>query len=272
MLSPMTSTRAARSCWLIPDIPVAAGTVPAVDRETMQTADHIATDRLGLGLLQMMENAGRELADLTRLALGGSAAGRRIVVLAGTGNNAGGGLVAARRLGGWGAGVLVVFARPLVRLRPGPCAQIESLLAAGVETAVARHDRSHPELARNITRADAVIDALIGYTLRGEPDQGYRALISMAGLSRGPVISLDLPSGIDASTGARPGAVVSADLTLGLALPKLGTEIGEGPALSGTRYLADIGMPPSVFASLGVHAVPAFSGGALLRLDGGPMR
>ena len=260
-------TRAARSHWQLPDIPTPVTPVPSVSRETMLEADHIATDRLGLGLLQMMENAGRELADLTRRTLGGSVADRSIVVLAGTGNNAGGGLVAARRLAGWGADVCVVFARPILRLRPGPSAQIEPLLAIGVRTAVAGHDRSYPELAGEVLRADAVIDSLIGYSLRNAPDEAYQPLIGMAALGDGPVISLDIPSGIDPNTGARPGAAVAAHITLALALPKRGTESGEGRRLAGVRYLADIGIPSSVFAELGVENAPRFAAGALLRLD-----
>lgn len=232
----------------------------------MVEADRIATDQLGLGLLQMMESAGRELADLTRRALGGTAR-RRVVVLAGTGNNAGGGLVAARRLAGWGADVCVAFARPILRLRPGPCAQVEPLLAAGVRSAVAGHDRSYPELADEVCHADAVIDALIGYSLRGAPDDAYRRLIEIAALGDGPVISLDLPSGIDATTGARLGAAVAADMTLALALPKRGTEVGEGRRYAGVRYLADIGIPRSVFARLGIDGVPSFNDGPLIRLD-----
>jgi NAD(P)H-hydrate epimerase len=260
-------TRATRSRWQLPDLPTAPTPVPTVDRDTMLEADHIATDRLGLGMLQMMENAGGALADLTRQALGGSMAERSVVVLAGTGNNAGGGLVAGRRLAGWGATVCVVFARPILRLRPGPCAQIEPLLAAGVRTAVAGHDRSYPELAGEVLRADAVIDALIGYSLRAAPEDAYRPLIGLAGLGDGPVISLDIPSGIDATTGERPGAAVSADITLALALPKRGTETGEGRRHAGVRYLADIGIPASVFAELGVEPAPTFPAGALVRLD-----
>jgi NAD(P)H-hydrate epimerase len=233
----------------------------------MVEADRITTDQVGLGLLQMMETAGRELADLTRRTLGGSLERRSVVILAGTGNNAGGGLVAARRLAGWGAEVMVAFARPILRLRPGPCAQIEPLLAAGVRTAVAGHDRSYPLLAGEILHADAVIDALIGYGLRGAPDDAYRPLIGIAALGDGPVISIDLPSGIDATSGARPGAAVAADITLALALPKRGTETGEGRRLSGVRYLADIGMPRSVFGRLGIEGVPSFATGPLMRLD-----
>jgi NAD(P)H-hydrate epimerase len=214
-----------------------------------------------------MENAGRELADLTRLALGGSVAQRNLVVLAGTGNNAGGGLVAARRLAGWGADVCVAFARPIGRLRPGPRAQIETLLASGARTAVAGHDRSYPEISGDVLHADAVIDALIGYGLREAPDEAYQPLIEVAALGKGPVISLDIPSGIDATTGARPGAAVLARLTLCLGLPKRGTEMGEGRRFSGTRYLADIGIPASVFAGLGVEPTPVFPAGALIRID-----
>jgi NAD(P)H-hydrate epimerase len=233
----------------------------------MVEVDRIATDQAGLGLLQMMENAGRELAELTRHVLSGSVTQRSVVVLAGTGNNAGGGLVAARRLAGWGAEVMVAFARPILRLRPGPCAQLEPLLAAGVRTAVAGHDRSYPELAGEVLHADAVIDALIGYSLRGAPDDSYRSLIGIAPLGDGPVISLDLPSGVDASSGTRPGAAMAADITLALALPKRGTESGEGRRLSGVRYLADIGIPRSVFARLGIEGVPTFADGPLLRID-----
>jgi NAD(P)H-hydrate epimerase len=249
----------------LPRLPSPDGQVPSVDRETMLAADHIATDGLGLGMLQMMENAGHQLAELTRMTLGGRVSGRRVVVLAGTGNNAGGGMVAARRLAGWGADVCVLFARPVLRLRPGPCAQLEPMLASGARAAVARHDMTGTELAAEIQAADVVLDALIGYSLSGAPDEGYAALIELADHAHGPVISLDLPSGIDASTGDRPGRAVRADATLALALPKHGMRRGEGARSSGVGYLADIGMPASIFAELGVPVDGVFAPGPLIR-------
>ncbi len=232
----------------------------------MFAADRIATDRVGLSLLQMMENAGLQLAELTRLTLGGTVRGRLVVVLAGTGNNAGGGMVAARRFAGWGADVCVIFARPLLRLRPGPCAQIEPMLASGVRAAVAGHDRSHAEIAGEIMHADAVLDSLIGYRLKGAPDNVYKPLIELASLGHGAVISLDIPSGIDASSGARPGSAVSADATLALALPKTGMSLDEGRRLSGVGFLADIGLPASIFTELGMPAGAWFDQGPLVRL------
>lgn len=258
----MSTTR-----WRLPDLPVPSGEViPSVDQATMLAADRAATDHVGLSLLQMMENAGHQLAELTRLTLGGTVRGRSIVVLAGTGNNAGGGMVAARRLAGWNADVCVIFARPLLRLRPGPCAQVEPLLAAGVRTAVAGHDRSHPEIAGEIMRSDAVIDALIGYSLHGPPDEAFQPLIGMASLGHGPVISLDIPSGIDASSGERPGSAVSADATLALALPKRGMSLGEGRRFSGVGFLADIGLPASILEELGIRTGEWFAHGSLVRL------
>lgn len=256
--------------WRLPTLPTPYdGPIPSVDAPAMIAVDRAATDRIGLSLLQMMENAGLQLAELTRLTMGGSVADRSIVVLAGTGNNAGGGMAAARRLAGWGAYVCVVFARPLLRLRPAPCAQLEPMLAAGVRAAVAGFDRSHPEIAGEIMQADAVIDSLIGYSLRGAPDPAYQPLIGMAALGHGAVISLDLPSGIDASSGARPGSAVAADATLALALPKRGIALGEGRRFSGTPFLADIGLPASVFAEMRIAAQPWFAGGPLVRMDEG---
>ncbi len=251
--------------WQLPDLPRTATPIPSVDQSTMLAADRIATDRIGISLLQMMENAGLQLAELTRLTLGG-VAGRSIVVLAGTGNNAGGGLVGARRLAGWGADVCVIFARPLVRLRPGPCAQIEPMLGAGVRAAVAGHDRSLAEIGGEIMRADAVIDALIGYGLNGAPDEAYAGLIGLSAIGRGPVISLDIPSGIDATGGTRPGAAIRADATLSLALPKRGVTLDEGSRFSGVGFLADIGLPASIFAELGIPDGGWFARGPLVRL------
>jgi len=252
--------------WRLPDLPTPHDPIPSVDLATMLAADRIATDRVGVSLLQMMENAGHQLAELTRMTLGGTVSGRLIVVLAGTGNNAGGGMVAARRLAGWGADVCVIFARPLLRLRPGPCAQIEPMLATGVRAAVAGHDRSHAEVAGELMQADAVIDALIGYSLHGAPDGVYEPLISLASLGHGAVISLDIPSGIDASSGERPGSAVSADATLALALPKTGMSLAEGRRFAGVGFLADIGLPASIFTELGVPAGAWFEHGPLVRL------
>lgn len=263
----MTTHTTPRTRWQLPDVPDPSdGRVPYIDGSTWLTAARIASAGIGLSASQMIENAGHELAAFTRLTLGGVLRSRRIVVMTGTGNNAGAGMVAARRLAGWGADVRAIFAKPILRLRPAPCAQLEAMLAAGVDAAVAGHDRSYLALRREVEQADAVIDALIGTSLRGAPDAMVQPLIELAGVGQGAVISLEMPTGIAASSGARPDFAVSADATLALALPKWGISIGQGVRHAGTTYLADVGIPASVFVELGFDARGMFDGGPLLRL------
>ncbi len=96
------------------DIPnIDSGSLPSVTRDQMREVDRLMIEEYGIQLPQMMENAGLQLARLTQEYLDGLDDGRRVLVLAGRGNNGGGGLVAARRLAAWGADVAVVLATAL---------------------------------------------------------------------------------------------------------------------------------------------------------------
>ncbi len=98
-----------------------------------------------------------------------------------------------------------------------------------------------------IRRSQVVVDALIGYSLRGAPRGRVADLIHLCNQHAAQVLSLDVPSGLDATTGKAPGQVVRPDRTLTLALPKTGLR-----ALRGEIYLADIGIPPEVYQRLGL--------------------
>jgi NAD(P)H-hydrate epimerase len=91
------------------------------------------------------------------------------------------------------------------------------------------------------------VDALIGYSLRGAPRGRVVELITLCNDHAERVLSLDLPSGLDATTGEAPGAVVHPERTLTLALPKTGLA-----GVHGELYLADIGIPPPVYRRLGL--------------------
>src|SRR3990172_13388441 len=87
--------------------------IPAITTQQMVEVDRLMTEEFGILLIQMMENAGRNLADLARRLSGGEVRGKRVAVFCGSGNNGGGGLVAARHLHNWGAEVLYkVIANP----------------------------------------------------------------------------------------------------------------------------------------------------------------
>lgn len=223
-------------------------TVPAVTTREMREIDRVAVEEIGPELLQMMENAGRTLAGFARSLTDGP-----VVVLAGDGGNGGGGLCAARHLSNHGREVRVGVDRPSAELTGVAATQYRVLRgtdATLVETALD---------AVELETAGLVIDAVIGYGLAGAPRGRAVDLVDACNAATAPVLSLDVPSGVDATTGERPGVAVDADHVLTLALPKTGLS-GEG------LWLADIGIPKAVYERVGVDYVQPFSGQPRVRL------
>lgn len=229
--------------------------VPAVTAAQMREVDRIAVDEFGLGILQMMENAGRNLAEQVLAMLHGASA--VVTVLAGSGGNGGGGLCCARHLHNRGVPVSVVLDRPAGSLNGPAQAQLRILQAAGLRPASAAAD-----IEAAIRQSRVVVDALIGYGLRGAPQDRTAQLIDVCNRRAARVLALDLPSGLDATTGGTPGAVVRAERTLTLALPKTGLSKGAG----GELYLADIGIPPQLYRRLGLSVEPPFGDRYWVRL------
>ncbi len=207
----------------------------AVNAAEMLEVDRIAINETGPNLHQMMENAGRNLAEMVSEMLGPDWASSHVVVLAGTGGNGGGGITAGRHLMNHGGRVSVVITQP-ERLGDVPSDQLDLFRNAGGTLSP-----DPPETA------DLIIDAVIGYSLRGAPEDRALSFIEHANRSPAPVVSLDIPSGLDATTGRAPGAVVVADTTMTLALPK----IGLCADVAGDLVLADIGITAATYRRLG---------------------
>ena len=182
----------------------------------MQTVDRLMVEEFEISLLQMMENAGRALATVARDLLAGDIVDRPIVVLAGRGNNGGGGLAAARHLLNWGAWVQVICSYAPEAYAGAPARQLAALQAMDAPLAWAEDGWELPP-------ADLVIDAIIGCGLRGEPRGNARNLIQLANSSVAPILSLDVPSGMDSEDGRafNPHVAAAATLTLGLAQERI---------------------------------------------------
>jgi NAD(P)H-hydrate epimerase len=220
----------------------------------MREVDRVAIE-VGLTLTRMMENAGANLAWLARTLLGGDAAGRRVTVLAGRGGNGGGGLVAARRLIGWGADVDVRLASDPGELAPVPLEQLRLLEQMGASVSVG---------ASGILPADLFIDGILGYGQRGDPRPEAAELIAVTLGAR--VLSLDGPSGVELVGGTVGEPAVRAEATLTLALPKAALRFEVARPLVGELYLADISIPAVVYARLAVPYRSPFSRGPIVRL------
>ena len=186
--------------------------VPWLSVAQMREVDRLMVDELGISLVRMMENAGRNLAVLARRLLGGGAGGRRVVVMAGPGGNGGGGLVAARHLAVAGARVAVRLATAVERLAPASAEQLAILRRMEVDVAVGP--------PADALEADLVLDALLGYSQAGDPRGDAAALIEWSATR--PVLSLDTPSGLELTSGDLRRPTVRAEATLTLALPKSG--------------------------------------------------
>ena len=235
------------------------GLVPAVTAAQMREVDRIMVEDLGISLLQMMESAGRAIAELTRIQLSGSSR-RRVVVLAGRGGNGGGGMAAARRLAVWGADVRVVLAHPDAALAEAPTHQLTSLRAIGVPV----HRAS--EAATVMHEADVVLDALLGYSLDGPPREPEAGLIRLANSHGLPILSLDLPSGLDPDSGVPNDPTIRATCTVALALPKVGLLRPQAASSVGELWLADISVPPQAYAGLDIHPGSLFTESDLIRI------
>ena len=238
-----------------PQAPTFAGRYPSVaaeaigwlNRQQMVEVDRIMIDELGIDLVRMMENAGRNLAQLVIDRFGPDT----VTVLAGSGGNGGGGLVAARHLANRGVAVHVTLGVDEHRLTDVPRRQLEILRRMGVEVTVAPRP------------APVTVDALIGYSLYGAPRGRIAELIDVLPSLGTTIVSLDTPSGVDVSDGSCPGAVVNATATLTLAMPKLGLRHA---AQVGELYCGDISVPAFVYGQIGAGPAPDFSQSQILQV------
>jgi NAD(P)H-hydrate epimerase len=229
------------------DIHSAANKIPFLSTDQMREVDRVMVEDYHIELIQMMENAGRSLAGLARLRfLSGSPANQRVVVLAGTGGNGGGSLVGARWLHNWGARVQVVITRPEAEFQGVPAHQLNILKRMQIPILAADQvDRA--------AGAGLILDGLIGYSLQGAPRGPAADLIGWANSQAGPVLALDVPSGLDAASGTVHHTAVRAAATLALALPKEGLRSPAAKPHVGELYLADISVPPALYQGLGLE-------------------
>lgn len=247
-------------------IPSLSSDIPYLTTSQMVEVDRLMVEEYHIGLVQMMENAGRNLAHLARERfMDGDPVGKRVMVAAGSGGNGGGALVCARRLSNWGAEVWVALTQPAEVLAPVPAHQLDVLRSMDVPIAeaegIAAIDASG--------HLDLVIDGIIGYSLTGKPEGGAASLIVWSNTQAAPVLSLDVPSGIDATTGEVYDPAIRATATMTLALPKQGLRMREVKDHVGELYLADISVPPSLYgqSSLGLDVRHLFAESDIMRLE-----
>ena len=205
--------------------------------------DRAAQER-GVSASSLMERAGREVAGAAARLAGGSY-GSRAVVVCGRGNNGGDGFVAARHLAAWGMAVAVVLLDPKRGFGEPAATNLEALARTRV-----RVRPWSPDVARReLERADVAVDAIFGTGFRGTPKGVFVDAIEVLSAAGVPVVAVDIPSGVNGTTGQVDGLAVGADLTVTFGAAKPGVVLHPGAAYAGVVEVADIGFPEDLVRS-----------------------
>jgi hydroxyethylthiazole kinase-like uncharacterized protein yjeF len=206
---------------------------PLLDAPQMRALDSWAIDEQGIPSLELMERAGEGVAR----AVEGLAHDGPLTVVCGKGNNGGDGLVIARLLREAGREVTVVCVAPTEELSPDAKANLERL----PDEPPLMHEEQAAHEA--IGRATVIVDALLGTGFSGVPHGGAAEVIEIVNAAPGLVVSVDVPSGVDASTGTVGGVAVQAEHTVTFHAAKPGLWIQPGKRHAGQSNTIDIGIP-----------------------------
>jgi hydroxyethylthiazole kinase-like uncharacterized protein yjeF len=221
---------------------LSSSALPLITSRQVKAVDALAQERFGIGVDWLMEAAGWQVARQVQ---------EPAVVLCGVGNNAGDGLAAARHLHRWGQ-LVSVSCIDVARLSGPAARELDALRKAGVDV--------WP--VRQLEDAEVIVDAIFGTGLSRAPEGKFAEWIEAVNASGKPVISVDVPSGLDADSGLAYSPFVDADMTITLGLPKPGLA-----QFGGRVVVVDIGIPAEAYAAVGVE-VPSdvFASGDVVQL------
>jgi NAD(P)H-hydrate epimerase len=216
--------------------------IPVLSPDEASELDRASQER-GVAASALMARAGREVAGAAARLAGGRY-GRRAVVVCGRGNNGGDGFVAARILDAWGMRVTVLALDDAEPKEPAA-----SSLRALAATSVRLRPWSQEAAGRELARADVAIDAVFGTGFHGVPEGPAAEAIRALADAQVPLVSVDIPSGVNGESGQVEGDAVRADLTVTFGAPKVGVVLLPGAAHAGVVEVADIGFPRDLIAS-----------------------
>ena len=237
--------------------PETDGTLGELTSEQVARLDAAAAE-CGVTTLQLMEIAGWQVARCAWRHLGRTAG---VSVVAGYGNNGGDGLVAARHLATWGCAVRVLVLGDEARVTGVVRDHVVSARRCGVDVVV---DADPSVVPGVVTEAELIVDAILGTGLRSAPREPQASAIRALNESGIPVLSVDVPSGLDATTGEAFDPTVHAVLTCSLTAMKKGLRHGDGASHAGAVWVADIGMPATAWRRAGLDRPPGVTGGELV--------
>lgn len=213
----------------------------------MRQIDSDAINVYGIPEIVLMENAGRETAAEAVKLCGGSV-GKTFCIITGCGNNGGDGFAAARHLLNGHAKVKIFIIGNTEHFTPSAKINYDILMNMQAEIYQITTERDWNRLQISLTFSDCVIDALLGTGIHGELRENMVKCISILNSCNRPILSVDMPSGVNADTGTVNPVAVKADITLTLGLPKIGLIMYPGCNYTGKIVVNSIGLPYSLLS------------------------
>lgn len=206
--------------------------------------DQQAQDKFGMPVLVLMENAGQAVAQEALKLLKGKPA--KVVIFCGTGNNGGDGFCAARHLLAAGFNPDVYLAGKLSEIKNEAGINLKILLRLKQKITEIKPG-NFGFLKNRIGKSSLIIDALLGVGVRGKIRPAYQQVIDMINASGISVLSVDIPSGLDATTGKAFGRCIKADTTVTFVAKKRGLVYGGGKKYCGKVVVRGIGLPDAFY-------------------------
>ena len=205
--------------------------------EDIKKLDSLVSEKYGISLSQLMENAGKSIFDEIKENFSAN----KFAVFCGKGNNGGDGFVVARLLKADGRDVKVYLTHEESELRGIAKIAFDKLKEEKVEIL---------KITDYIDKDAIIIDALLGISVLGAPRGNIKVAIDKINSMNSTVISVDIPSGLSADTGKALGSTIKADYTYTLALDKVGLNIDFGKKICGQKKVLDIGIPKAAVEEL----------------------
>jgi NAD(P)H-hydrate epimerase len=225
-----------------------------VTAEEMRTLDRLTIERYGTPGHVLMERAGRGAAQVARRCFPRlTAKGRRVVIVAGKGNNGGDGLVIGRWLRRAGVRTEVVLLGRAAELS-GDAKRMLDAYARGRAAIREFVDGGLGALQKTLESADLVVDAIFGTGLDKPVGGLHGEVIELINASGVPVFAVDIPSGLNADTGVPMGTAIQAEATATFGFAKLGQALYPGARYCGQLAVVDIGIAPQAVAAHPPHA------------------
>lgn len=217
----------------------------AATNEQMRAIDRMTIEEFGIPGIVLMENAGIQTTKVIKEMLQDTV-GKKVWVFAGTGNNGGDGFVIARHLQNSGAKVRIVIVGKENTIKGDAKTNFDILQRTNAEIAYIQGMKDFIPLRIGILGADLIVDALLGTGIKGEVTGEMAEAIRMINQSGKPVVSVDIPSGLNGDTGEICGVCVEATKTVTFGLPKVGLCLQLGSRIIGELVIADISIPREV--------------------------